>query len=69
MKSLLETNRNTFFVFNSPPQKITLKTTAIDETKVSLNRTNKLFGSFGETLVIFHETGSALGQFIINLQK
>ncbi|MCW8443609.1 hypothetical protein OQJ05_06050 [Fluoribacter gormanii] len=69
MKSLLETGSNTFFVFNSKSQKITLKTTAIDEQKVSLNRTNKLLGSFGETLVIFHEAGSALGQFIINFQN
>ncbi|PWY54861.1 hypothetical protein DGG96_14660 [Legionella qingyii] len=69
MKSLLETGSNTFFVLNSQLQKIALKTTAIDENKVSINRTNKLFGSFGETLVIFHEAGSALGQFIINFQN
>ncbi|WP_454785364.1 hypothetical protein [Legionella sp. WA2024007413] len=69
MKSQLETSSNTFFGFRSKLQKIDLKTTAIDEVKVRLNRTNKLFGSFGETLVIFHEPGTALGQFIVNFQN
>lgn len=40
----------------------------IEENKVELNRRNKLFGSFGETIVVFHNATSPLGVFIDTFQ-
>jgi hypothetical protein len=69
MKSLFESSHDTFFVGKAKMNNIILKTTTIDEAKVGLNRTQKLFGSFGVTFVIFHDVHSLLGQFIRNFQN
>ncbi|VVC75790.1 hypothetical protein AQUSIP_10870 [Aquicella siphonis] len=52
---------------NSVPPVITAA--AIEESLVALNRNNKLFGSFGETLVIFHNDMTPLGAFIRAIQS
>jgi len=41
----------------------------IDGEKVKSNRTVKLEGTFGETIVVFHEAVSPLGQLIRAIQK
>ncbi|KTC83419.1 hypothetical protein [Legionella cincinnatiensis] len=71
MRALLKTSNNTFFASqtNRKLENILLKTAPINEDMVRLNRANKVLGSFGETLVIFHDVTTPIGQFIRNFQK
>lgn len=41
----------------------------IDDERVALSRLNKLKGTYGETIVIFHNEETALGQFVREIQK
>lgn len=70
MRTLLKAS-DTFFASQKQGKlgNILLRTAPIDEEKVGLNRANKVLGSFGETLVIFHDETTLIGQFIRNIQK